>query len=594
MFDTNPTIENSIMRLIPLPTKFILAIETIQWILPNPSILQYEPFDRLMILQQPQQNEQQLPMMMTMTTMMPTPPSSVLQLTSSSMMIQDVLPKDSSLNRIFENIPMTLQELQSLLHQRNEQQQQSLHPDGTVSTSASRRCEQYAILALALLCLGNQYPSQAHNLVTPLSWSEDTYFGFASPSKYFHKASWDVLAMASYIHSLVHRYEGLQYGEYGMMGYTNANFWTQTSLAYNNKIKQQRIKIMEEEKKEKNNNMNQHPFTFNEKYYDLLLPLSTIQKEITHYAATGNKIAEQWCLRQYTSNTPLITDEDHDTWDPRALHQLCVEIIQYYERGYVVDMDQQQQHHPLHSFAQDAATIELKILLFYCLQQAGFDIISNLKNQQEKQQSPSSSSSSVQLVTVDHHLAVQSANKISTAHIDAFISNHFVLLRRIMMMTHGTEQQHPERERISIAMGIACRLLNTPACFIVQKEEYVSSTQSYDTVMESVFIYISTQQDDEIEMESLIPFFNPSKIYYGGGSLTKGDALVIHGNRLFDDKQKQQHDNPWDVLSHGWIQVMACSLDHPKVGFIDPLHGLRGTSPTSVIQWSKGTIHKTF
>jgi len=457
---------------IPLPTKVLIAIESLKWTLPSPIVLQYEPLDRLPL-------------------------------------------SGSSPSSMFENIHSTLQEFTSL--------QQT---DGRFTTP---RHQHYAILSLALLCLGNHYPSQAHNLVTPLSWSEDTYFGFDSSAHYFHKASTDVLAAASYTHSLVHRYECLEYGEYGLTGYSNANFWTKAALQYNQRY------ILASSNTDTNT-----------------LPLAFIQRQILNCSKENSEVAEKWCQVHASKDS---------SWDPRALHQLCAEIVQQQEQ------DQQQQVHPLHTFAQDAATVELKTLLLHCLDQAGFDFTRHGHGHQ-----------------IQSDLALQCANKLSSAHVDAFTTNGYVLVRR-MMVHKNDDNDDAQEEKESIAAGLACRFLDSPACCIMERDDNRILSQQGD----SVYIYISTK-DDDLDISTLIPFLSKTSAYYGGGSLSFGDAIVLRENLC--------HSGQKDLGLHhskDWIQVVACDdVQDPNVSYIDSLHGLRGKCPTSVVQWSKGTIHKTF
>ena len=453
------------MKLIPLPARIVLAIDSIKWSLPCPSLLLYEPLDRLIH-----------------------PPLSVSSQTSA--------PRDIS---IFRNVLPTLEELRTL--------QQT---DGRFTTP---RHDHYAILSLALLCLGNQFPTQAHNLVTPLSWAEDTHFGFAPPSYYFHKASLDVLAVASYIHSLVHRFECLDYGEFGIMGFSNANFWTKASLQYN-----QRIPLSDA---------------------NYTLPLQSIHTEIAK-CSKGNVEAQHWC-HEHAS--------DPQRWDPRALHQLCAVISQDKE---VMGRDESHKY-ALHSFAQDAATIELKTLLYHCLNQAGFSYESSLMN--------------------DVHsdvLALIAANKIFSAHMDAFCTNHVVVVRRVVRSYLDL------REIFSAAAGITCRFLNSPACYILP---YGTTTPASNH--NRLYIWVATK--DNVDVSDLVPFL--SNTYYGGGSLGKGDAVVLGGN-IWDEYV--------GYFENDWIQAVGCTVDDSKVSFVDTLYGLRGICPTSVILWSKGTIHETF
>jgi hypothetical protein len=73
--------------------------------------------------------------------------------------------------------------------------------------------------------LGNGLTEEAHtSLVTPMSWPEDTHFGFG-PSVYT-KVSPAAKSFATYVHCLVHRREAFNMGEFGMVGWQNANYWS--------------------------------------------------------------------------------------------------------------------------------------------------------------------------------------------------------------------------------------------------------------------------------------------------------------------------------------------------------------------------------
>jgi hypothetical protein len=307
---------------------------------------------------------------------------------------------------------------------------------------------------------------------------------------YFDKAETDVRAAASYIHALVHRYEGSEYGEYGIMGYSNANFWTKAALQYNQRAG------------------------------DTTLPLRDIQTRIVDMAR-GNMEAEQWCQTHARQD-----------WDPRALHQLCAEVTA-------------RRTPALTSFAKDAATIELKSLLKHCLNQAGFEYLS-----------------------IESQIAMTTANKVSTAHVEAFQTNGFVVLRRVMA-------SYPDSsDRLSVAAGIACRLLDSPACFIVHEDD----RDKLSDARQHLAIWISSL-DYEMNVSDLVP--NSSETYYGGGSLAHGDAMVLSEQKL--------------PLDHkGWIVFVPCDAQDPQASFVDSLFGKRGSCPTSVVQWSKGTIHTSY
>lgn len=76
----------------------------------------------------------------------------------------------------------------------------------------------------ALVLLGNGYTDEAHNLVVPLSWPQDTPYGLG-PVVYEHVEP-TTRRLASYTHALVHRHEGGHIGEFGMVGWMNANYWS--------------------------------------------------------------------------------------------------------------------------------------------------------------------------------------------------------------------------------------------------------------------------------------------------------------------------------------------------------------------------------
>jgi len=69
---------------------------------------------------------------------------------------------------------------------------------------------------------------ESHDLITPLSWNEDIYFG--GPSM-VAQADASIIAVASYVHALIHRREGFALGENAMIGYQNAHYWANAADA---------------------------------------------------------------------------------------------------------------------------------------------------------------------------------------------------------------------------------------------------------------------------------------------------------------------------------------------------------------------------
>jgi len=171
----------------------------------------------------------------------------------------------------------------------------------------------YAKVAVGLLLLGGGGTDECHDLVTPLSWPEETHFGYEPPVSN-SVASWE----ASYAHSLVHRREGPNVGEFGMIGWSNANYWSNASSSRN----KGNDKTLDEIR-------------------DRVLKL-----------ASGNKAAENWCKEHGIDQR----------WEPKALHQLCAQAS--YGKG----------NNSLGQFASDACVSELRVLIVHCLSKAGFSV----------------------------------------------------------------------------------------------------------------------------------------------------------------------------------------------------------------------------
>jgi hypothetical protein len=119
----------------------------------------------------------------------------------------------------------------------------------------NRQQQTFGIIACALILIGNGCIDEAHSIITPLSWPEPVHFGYIFDSNdrsaetssdssprgqpQLRYADIDEISKtyAMYTHSLVHRYEAFHVGEFGMMGWDNANYWssaTAKSPAYEN------------------------------------------------------------------------------------------------------------------------------------------------------------------------------------------------------------------------------------------------------------------------------------------------------------------------------------------------------------------------
>ena len=105
---------------------------------------------------------------------------------------------------------------------------------------------------------------------------------------------------------------------------------------------------------------------------------------------------------------------------------------------------------------------------------------------------------------------------------------------------------------LSAAAGIACQLLQSPACKKAEASSWSSTSQC-------VRIYV--------------PLFD-------SGDWSPGDcqATLVSGKMTLEEDKNI-------------VLLEACETNDPKTVFVDRLFGTRGETPTTVIQWSKGTIH---
>lgn len=91
-------------------------------------------------------------------------------------------------------------------------------PEALVKGLRSRMDEDSAEVAAAVLCLMLGGLDEAHNLITPHSWSTPTTFGGLPKLQSTRSRE------AKYCHVIVHRMEGENLGEFGT-GFNNSNYW---------------------------------------------------------------------------------------------------------------------------------------------------------------------------------------------------------------------------------------------------------------------------------------------------------------------------------------------------------------------------------
>lgn len=179
--------------------------------------------------------------------------------------------------------------------------------------------DHFGSVAVGLLYLSHGMVDECHDLITPYSWNDDTHFGgLAVPNS-------PALAVATYVHCLVHRWEGSNRGEFGMMGYQNANYWARATLSFSKQLPmvQMRQAI-------------QHLFT---------------SKQLLSVEA--RQAAQPWFQKWMDATT--------GSWDPRALNELCQTVEALSEKS------------PLAEVCATASFAEWEVLSDYCWKQAGYN-----------------------------------------------------------------------------------------------------------------------------------------------------------------------------------------------------------------------------
>ena len=226
--------------------------------------------------------------------------------------------------------PLYFEPLQELKKIRKSKQQSSADDAGPMeeivsniipytnmfSDLPSQEEAHFGTIALALLCLGHGYVDECHNLVTPMSWPDDIHF--ANGPSIYHQVSPNVKVLATYTHSLVHRREAFNVGEFGMVGFANANYWS-------NAVRQQEVATS---------------FLPHEKLQSAILQLVTSSEVFSNSSQV-----QSWCQRHISTTK--------DYFDSTAVHELCAQVLR----------DQEGVDETFRTFAEQVAATEVRILL---------------------------------------------------------------------------------------------------------------------------------------------------------------------------------------------------------------------------------------
>lgn len=189
----------------------------------------------------------------------------------------------------------------------------------------------FLLVAIALVLIGNGYTDEAHCLVAPLSYPQELSFGYdPSRNSVYSSVSEEARAYASYVHSLVHRREGPNIGEFQQTGFENARYWSSIVI--------------------------RSPGVDS-------LPGVELREAILKLAETCSRsqsVKEWIACHKLAAKDP--TDETY--FEARPLHELCETVL--HQGGSDV---------ALKDFCQQAVELEVRILLTRALQKSGFEVL---------------------------------------------------------------------------------------------------------------------------------------------------------------------------------------------------------------------------
>jgi hypothetical protein len=418
----------------------------------------------------------------------------------------------------------------------------------------------HARVALACLLLGGGGADEAHALVTPLCWPEATSFGGQPVEGSAARVE------ATYVHALVHRREAFHIGEFGT-GWHNSAFWFGGLASHLESA-------------------------------SLLSPVSAAARAAAAAAAdAGCSRAVEWC------------DDNGvragSAWSPRVFNGLCHQVIreaaaQTYEGGASLSWDPPIGTQPppppslLATFAESVAVAELRLILDACLERCSVPTPVDCDATQLPSADSAHSRAAVAPAgdgptiaaaltsiaaertegsvnggwTMDGLMAVR---RLSRAHLDIFGQHGGFVVRGVMEEgLEGTGQG--AARQAAIAAALAARLLDVPAVCPL-RESFLSPTAASAAAPSPAACVL----------------FAPRDVLVAGFDLHAGDALIVA------DGSPAPHCDPLP-----WYCFVACPKAADRSGaegaavdgcWVDPLYGRRGESPTSVVQWSKGTVH---
>jgi len=461
------------------------------------------------------------------------------------------------LQRVIDDVPFALNELfpdetgTSTFTSSPSSLPQSWQSQTLNDADSTRRQREFGRIAMALVLLGHGYTDECHNLITPMSWPDDIHFAHG-PSTY-GTTSVPARTFATYTHALVHRKEAFRQGEFGMIGFANANFWSNAVA----KCPDDDDVLPQDELRDAVIGLSQRP----------------------QYVGVGS--IQTWC-----QDHGLVSGDDASSnmyFESRAVHELCataLRLSQQTNAGSASDATTEEDR-KLISFAEEVVRDEIQILLLSALQNAGYDVdallqqLGSSSNARTVASNTSSQAHTGSRWHIDEDFALSATRKVSAAHIHSFQTNKCIVMRRIVAQdlanvnSINNDDPYPTSLLISAATSMVCRLLGVPACRMIENESGTAAA--------------SVNQDSHAIVQIIVALEE-----LAGLELGQFDCHVqLLDGELETSGAKGSADDECRRLA---FQLQACGVDDDHALFVDKLYGTRGETPTTVVQWSKGTV----
>ena len=279
------------------------------------------------------------------------------------------------------------------------------------------------------------------------------------------------------------------------------------------------------------------------------IPHSTLLQEVNRIANradfTNCQSVHDWCDRHQ------ISDQGTVLFESRGVHELCATVIRQQQQQ---STDYNEEREALTAFAEQVVETEMRILLLSALTKAGFSVADLSEPMEQPTLIPRDPPISQQ--TVDEYEAISASRKVSSAHLAGFRDHGSITIRRVASISEVSSSAENVAHAFSVAAGVASRLLESAGV-----EECENAEQG------SIQILLRSATDGHVDI---------------------GDTTYLGPGDLYACTNPQIH--PLSCQSGVECFFFKSALkDNPEAVFVDPLHGSRGETPTTVIQWSKGT-----